>query len=80
MDQTTRDEVNKIFNKAFLGNWSQQETAYEIQTKFSQFSKYRAALIANMEMSNAYEYGKSSQFDGYKARYKVEGWKRNQDQ
>ncbi len=80
IDKTTRDEVNALFNKAFLNNWTQARTAEEIQIKFSQFSKYRAALIANMEMSNAYEYGKAAQFDGYTARYKVDGWKRNQDQ
>ena len=80
VDDTTRKEVNILFNKAFLENWSQSKTAEAIQTKFSQFSKYRAALIANMEMSNAYEYGKKQQFDGYVSRYGMPGWKRSETQ
>ena len=42
---------------------SAKEVADDIQTKFTQFSEYRATLIANTEASLAYTYGQKEHFE-----------------
>lgn len=52
---TTKKEVQALFNEGWTNNWTQEEMTRAIKDKFSNFSEYRAALIAQMETANAYE-------------------------
>ena len=77
---TTKKEVRALFNEGWTNNWTQEEMARAIKEKFSNFSEYRAALIAQMETANAYEEGKLSQFRGFERQLGLTGWKRSQTQ
>lgn len=77
---TTKKEVRALFNEGWTNNWTQEEMTRAIKDKFSNFSEYRAALIAQMETANAYEEGKLSQFRGFERQLGLTGWKRSQTQ
>lgn len=77
---TTKKEVRALFNEGWTNNWTQEEMTRAIKEKFSNFSEYRAALIAQMETANAYEEGKLSQFRGFERQLGLTGWKRSQTQ
>ena len=77
---TTKKEVRALFNEGWTNNWTQEEMSRAIKEKFSNFSEYRAALIAQMETANAYEEGKLSQFRGFERQLGLTGWKRSQTQ
>ena len=80
VDDTTKQSVRDIFSKAWAENWQVSEIKDKIIEQFSQFSKYRASLIATMEVANAYEVGKKDQFAQYQDRFMMEGFKRSQTQ
>lgn len=77
---TTKKEVRALFNEGWTNNWTQEEMTRAIKDKFSNFSEYRAALIAQMETANAYEEGKLQQFRGFERQLGLTGWKRSQTQ
>ena len=80
VNDTTKDEVRTLFSKAWEENWSVSDISSAIEEKFTQFSKYRASLIATMEVANAYEVGKKDQFALYQNYYHFDGFKRSQTQ
>lgn len=80
VNDTTKTEVRSLFDTAFKENWTIKDISSAIEEQFSQFSKYRANLIATMEVANAYEVGKKEQFSSYQAYFWVTGYKRSQTQ
>lgn len=80
VNDTTKAEVRSLFNKWFQENWSLKEISNAIDEQFTQFGKYRANLIATMEVANAYEVGKKEQFSSYQSYFRVTGYKRSQSQ
>ena len=80
VNDTTKAEVRSLFNKGFKENWSLSEISAAIDEQFTQFGKYRANLIATMEVANAYEVGKKDQFSSYQSYFRVTWYKRSQTQ
>ena len=71
VNDTTKAEVRSLFDKGFKENWSLSEISAAIDEQFTQFGKYRANLIATMEVANAYEVGKKDQFSSYQSYFRV---------
>lgn len=80
VNDTTKQEVRDLFSKAWTENWTVKEIKDAITEQFSQFSQYRASLIATMEVGNAYEVWKKDQFASYQARFGIQWYKRSQTQ
>ncbi len=80
VNETTKKEIGDLILKASQEKWSLGKVSEEIRSRFEEFGKYRANLISVMEMGNAYEAGKRSQFDSYAAEMGTVGWKRSQTQ
>lgn len=80
VDATTKSEVNTLISRAIRDGLTRDETARLIAAQFTDFAKYRSALIATMELGTAYEEGKWAQFDRYRQRFNEQGWKRSQSQ
>jgi hypothetical protein len=70
----------ELIVKAIDQGLTAKETTAKIYEKFGQYNEYRAALIANMEVSTAFAVGKDAQFQKYEQEFDVKGWKRNVDQ
>lgn len=77
VNDTTKAEVRTLFNKWFQENWSIKDISTAIDEQFAQFGKYRANLIATMEVANAYEVGKKDQFSSYQSYFWITGYKRS---
>jgi len=75
IDDETRQEIKDIINNWMEKQMSAKEVADDIQTKFTQFSEYRATLIANTEASLAYTYGQKEHFEWYLQEFWAPGWK-----
>lgn len=54
-----------------------QDIVTRITEKFSQYSEYRANLIAVMETGMAYEQGKKQQYQEYANKFGVTGYKKS---
>lgn len=77
IDTTTQKEIWIIISNWIENSLSISEIATNIQEKFANYSLYRSTLIANQEVSQAYETGKMQNFENNKKSLWVTGWKRS---
>lgn len=75
VDDETRQEIRDIINDWMEKQQSVREVSDNIQTKFTQFSDWRASLIANTEASLAYTYGQKEHFEQYLNEFWAPWWK-----
>lgn len=77
IDSTTQKDIWDIISKGIEASLSIPEIATNIQEKFASYSLYRATLIANQEVSQAYESWKKQNFENNKSSLWIMGWKRS---
>lgn len=80
INETTQEEIQKVISDALENGKTSKETIQLIKDKFLQYSQYRASLIANMEVSNAFAQWRKIQFWKYQKYFSSEWWKRSQTQ
>lgn len=77
IDSTTQKDIWAIISKWIEESLSIWAIATNIQEKFSSYSLYRATLITNQEVSQAYEFWKKQNFENNKSSLWVVWWKRS---
>lgn len=80
INETTQEEIMLLITNAIQDWKTIKETSALIKEKFTQYSEYRASLIATMEISNSFAEWRSTQFNKYEKYFWSEWFKRSQTQ
>lgn len=80
INEEAKEDIKNIINDWMYQQKSLKEVAVDIQDKFTDFSEWRASLIAKTEASLAYSYWQQQQFEWYLKEFWAPGWKRIQSQ